>query len=139
MGIGMKNQFTSNNIATKNIYELNNSQLSQLIQDLVRNDQSMKSRNSNGSSRHSEDFDIDSLFSGGKFNYDYDEIMDDYYDELERTEMEVRTKHSKNYDYLYDDLAYSVLLHRGLENLEPEVLAQMLDKQNSGYSRALIK
>ena len=103
--------FTSKNIEDKNIYELTNSQLSQLIQDLVRNDINMKSKNR--VQRRSDDY--SQYFVGNRFIFDEDEELD------EEEIVSVKDKHMRKYDYLYESSLYEFLLHRGLEYLSKEV------------------
>ena len=92
----LSTKFTSNSILNSSIYDLNNLQLSQLIQDLVRNDKSIKSRKFD-TRRH-------------------------YQDDEDEEPKKVVSKHDHKYDYLYDDRIYQVLLHRGLEYLNPAEL-----------------
>ena len=111
--------FTSKNIEDKNIYELTNSQLSQLIQDLVRNDINMKSKNR--VQRRSDDY--SQYFVGNRFVFD----EEDEYDEEEI--VSVKDKHMRKYDYLYESSLYEFLLHRGLEYLSKEELMSALGKE----------
>lgn len=99
-------KFTSANILNQSIYDLTNQQLSQLFQDLIRNDKGIKSRKFSERRVREDDF-----------------MMIDEDDEFE--EVEVRrptTKYDHKYDYLYDDRLYQVLLHRGLEYVDPAEL-----------------
>lgn len=114
--------FTSKNIEDKCIYELTNSQLSQLIQDLVRNDISIKSRNK--VQRSTDDY--SRYFVGNRFVFDEEEELDEE-DEV----ISVKDKHMRKYDYLYDSDLYEFLLHRGLEYLSKEELMSSLGKEVS--------
>ncbi len=101
-------RFTSDRILNSSIYELTNLQLSQLVQDLVRNDKGIKSRRFTERRVREDDF----------MTMDFDEEDD---------EIETRrptTKYDHKYDYLYDDRMYQVLLHRGLEYMDPAVLRE---------------
>lgn len=111
--------FTSKNIEDKNIYELTNSQLSQLIQDLVRNDINIKSKNR--VQRRSEDY--SQYFVGNRFVFDEDDELD------EEEIISVKDKHMRKYDYLYESSLYEFLLHRGLEYLSKEELMSALGKE----------
>ena len=107
--IGMS--FTSKNIEDKNIYELTNSQLSQLIQDLIRNDINIKSKNRN-QRRQSDDY--SRFFVGNRFVYSEDDMLDEE-DSEEEIFATVKEKFQRKYDYLYDSTLYEMLLRRGLE------------------------
>ena len=111
--------FTSKNIEDKNIYELTNSQLSQLIQDLVRNDINMKSKNR--VQRRSDDY--SRYFVGNRFIFDEEDELD------EEEIVSVKDKHMRKYDYLYESSLYEFLLHRGLEYLSKEELMSALGKE----------
>ncbi len=111
--------FTSKNIEDKNIYELTNSQLSQLIQDLVRNDINMKSKNR--VQRRCDDY--SQYFVGNRFIFDEEEEYD------EEEIVSVKDKHMRKYDYLYKSSLYEFLLHRGLEYLSKEELMSALGKE----------
>lgn len=123
--------FTSKMIEDKNVYDLNHAQISQLVQDLIRNDVSIKSRNS-GQRRSRRDDDYTQYFNGGSFIYnaedfqdDYDDY-DDYEDDYEQVSKGAKAKFEKKYDYMYDAIRYEVLLHRGLEYIDPVELQEML-------------
>ena len=103
--------FTSKNIEDKNIYELTNSQLSQLIQDLIRNDINMKSKNRT-QRRQSDDY--SRFFVGNRFVYSEDDMLDEDENE-EEIFASVKEKFQRKYDYLYDSALYEMLLRRGLE------------------------
>ena len=127
--VSTKTSITSKNIENRNIYDLTNAQLSQLIQDLIRNDISIKSRNN---SVHRE-IDYRELYSLNKFVFedDYDEYDD--IEELNRS----KSKYERKYDYMYDQTKYDVLLHRGLENMDPYELQEMLG--NMSVNRLILK
>ena len=103
--------FTSKNIEDKNIYELTNSQLSQLIQDLIRNDINMKSKN-RSQRRQSDDY--SRFFVGNRFVYSEDDMLDEDENE-EEIFASVKEKFQRKYDYLYESALYEMLLRRGLE------------------------
>lgn len=93
--------FTSKMIEDKNVYDLNHAQISQLVQDLIRNDVSIKSRNS-GQRRSRRDDDYTQYFNGGSFIYnaedfqdDYDDY-DDYEDDYEQVSKGAKAKFEKN-------------------------------------------
>lgn len=140
--------FTSVNILNSNIYDLNNAQISQLVQDLIRNDVNMKLRNSSNGRSNDGIRSIDDIgiyFVNNRFVYNPDDDID-----LEEDDKFVHTSRSKfeqKYDYMYDSLRYDVLLHRGLEFLESKVLQNYLvngyiesvSQKASGFSRSLSK
>lgn len=120
--------FTSKKIEDKNVYDLNHAQISQLVQDLIRNDVSIKSRNS-GQRRSRRDDDYTQYFNGGSFIYnveDFQDDYDDYEDDYEQVSKGTKAKFEKKYDYMYDSTRYEVLLHRGLEYIDPVELQEML-------------
>ena len=122
---------TSKNIENRNIYELTNPQISQLLQDLIRNDINIKSRNSSNKRNDSylED-DYSRYFVNGRFVYNpEDDYMDDEYDEYDDFSYTqgIKAKFEKKYNYMYDSQKYDVLLHRGLEYYDPEELQMMLN------------
>ena len=110
--------FTSKIIENKNIYDLNNDQLSTLIQDLVRNDMKIKS------SKSQREYQPKRELSYTDFdNYeDYDAYLEEL--EQEQIQFEKRNKVKKamdKYGYLNDSTAYNVLAKkRGLEYLPQE-------------------
>ncbi|MBQ9071925.1 MAG: hypothetical protein IJY25_02070 [Bacilli bacterium] len=110
--------FTSKNILNKNIYELSNSQISQLVQDLIRNDINNKSKSS--SNRRREEFDIQDYFTKGKFSYE--QAIEDYelIEEENRPIIKSEEKIKIKYNYFYDDFYYNLLLCRGWENYSEE-------------------
>ena len=112
--------FTSANILNCNIYDLNNAQLSRLVQDLIRNDINMKLKNSVNGRENSGIRSVDDIacyFINNRFVYNPDEDIEDEYDD---DCVSSRSKFEQKYDYMYDSLRYSVLLHRGLEFLEKD-------------------
>ena len=58
--------FTSTTIQNQNVYDLNHALVSQLVQDLIRNDVSIKSKRSTQRREHSYD-DYSQYFVGNKF------------------------------------------------------------------------
>ena len=125
MKISSTNKFTSKNIEDKNIYDLTNLQVSQLVQDLIRNDIKIKSSRQRNR-YHDDSEDISRFFVNGRFNYNYDE---DYFDEEEQIHVS-KNKFEKKYDYMYDSTEYDVLMKRGLEYIDPEELQYMLGHDN---------
>ena len=121
-------KFTSANILNKNIYELTNAQLSQLVQDLIRNDIAIKSKNSqNRKNKSLRSFDdIDRYFVDGKFVYNKDEYIEDEY-EFDLETKPIKSKFEKKYEYMYDSVRYNLLLHRGLEYLDPKIIEYYLN------------
>ncbi len=111
--------FTSQIIENKNIYELNHSQLSQLLQDLIKNDMRIKSQNSQRNNQRREPSLRDYLYMD---NYDFD-------DEEDEEEYIPKQKHLQTYDYMYDSIVYNALLNRGLEDLSQEELNELLGKE----------
>ena len=107
------------------------------MQDLIRNDVSIKSRNS---SRNRDNFDDDyaKYFTGNRVAYNIqDFLLDDEQSDLwdmddvdsdydETSVVSSRAKFEKKYDYMYDSRKYDILLQRGLEYIEPEELQNML-------------
>lgn len=122
------NSFTSKTIENQNIYDLNHAQISQLVQDLIRNDISIKSRNFSQRNTRRED-DYNKYFIGNKFAYNVTDFLEETefndYDEEEQI-IKGKAKFDKKYDYMYDPTKYDVLLHRGLEYLDPNELQEML-------------
>ena len=122
--------FTSKMIEDKNIYELNNDQLSTLLQDLIANDMKTKSMKND---RKADDFDYDSK---KKYTYkDFEDYVDyeAYLEEEEREEQQFmkRGKVKKalsKYDYMYDATAYNGLNHRGLEYMTQEEFNALFTK-----------
>ncbi|MGM0216457.1 rRNA adenine N-6-methyltransferase family protein [Enterococcus sp. AZ109] len=108
--------FTTPAIGAKNIYDLNNMQLSQLIQDLIRNDTKIRGSRSNGV-----------RLSINKSPVNTWELEEDEYREttaLIKTKKQMKSE--KKFDYLLNDQKYNVLLRRGLEYLSDEELHELL-------------
>lgn len=127
--------FTSKNIENQNIYDLSHAQISQLVQDLVRNDISIKSKNSNRNRRQDDDY--SKYFSGNKFNYNPDDYLDD---EEEYSSKSTNKKVEEKYNYMYDAQKYDVLLQRGLEYIDYDELQTMLgNKEKAGKCKCMIK
>lgn len=139
-GNSLSSKFTSSVIENKNIYDLTNSQISQLVQDLIRNDINIKSKNSNRkNTRYSDDY--TQYFRGGKLSFDPSDYLDEDYDEYD-DEFSVpssKSKFEKKYEYMYDSQQYDVLMHRGLEYLQPSELQQMLGKSQDVKQLCLSK
>lgn len=136
LGYSLNLNFTSSEILNHNIYSLNHSQISQLVQDLIRNDISIKAKNSNRRNFNDDD-DYTKYFVGNKFVYnfnkykedDFEDNYDDYYDDYEiNFQKGIKEKFIKKYDYMYNSKLYDILLHRGLENLEPEDFILLFQK-----------
>lgn len=127
--------FISSAIENNNIYDLSPSQISQLVQDFIRNDIDFKSKNRR-KQRNREDF-ID--FSRYSINekFIYDELDDEYEDETDDLNY-YKSKFQKKYDYMYDDKQYNVLLHRGLEYIDSENLQQMLGKEHKKEKKLVL-
>lgn len=104
-------KFTSSSIKNSNIYELSNSQISQLIKDLIRNDAKMKSSTGKYAKDKSLD-DYERYLKTGRYDFEEDEL------EEEKKVTKWNKKSDGIYSYLYDERRYSVLLNRGLEFLE---------------------
>lgn len=140
----LNSSFTSKVIEDQSVYDLNHAQISQLVQDLIRNDISIKSRNS-GQRYSRRDDDYSRYFVGGRFAYNAADILvdsdyDDYddYDEEEQI-IKGKAKFEKKYDYMYDSTRYEVLLHRGLEYLDPNELQEMLGNERQEKALSLVK
>ena len=141
MNSQLNTSFTSKTIENQNIYDLNHAQISQLVQDLIRNDISIKSRNSGQiNTRREEDY--GKYFIGNRFAYDVTDILEgsdyDDYDEEEQI-IKGKSKFEKKYDYMYDSTRYDVLLHRGLEYLDPNELQEMLGNETKEKTLTLVK
>lgn len=113
--------FTSKVIKDSNIYDLTNAQISQLIKDLIKNDSSMKGAR-NSYNRHQNEDSYEYYLRTGR--YDFEEDFDDE-DEIAIT-TKWQKKSEETYAYLYDEVRYNVLLHRGLEFIETEELRRRL-------------
>lgn len=103
-------KFTSSSIKNSNIYELSNSQISQLIKDLIRNDAKMKSSTGKYAREKPLD-DYERYLKTGSYDFEEDEF------EEERKVTKWNKKSDEIYSYLYDERRYSILLNRGLEFL----------------------
>ena len=112
--------FTSKTIGDKNVYELTNMQLSQLVQDLIRNDAKVK-----GSRTQARQIRYDDLLESYKRFGILDDEMED--DELQRPKTKGQKKSEEKYAYLFDSRAYNVLLKRGLENIKHNEFLKMLE------------
>ena len=113
-------RFTSKNIGDKNIYDLTNMQISQLVQDLIRNDAKVKGARAQArQSRYTDP--LEHYKRQGLL----EEEMDD--DEICRPKTKNQKKSEEKYAYLFDARAYEVLLKRGLENIEHEEFLKMLE------------
>lgn len=120
--------FTSKSIEDRNVYDLSNTHISQLVQDLIRNDVSIKSRNTTDARVR--------YFAGSKAVCDASYYLQDEEEEYDPFELddldfeeEVETpklKFEKKYDYMYDSSIYDLLLRRGLEYLRREELQSLL-------------
>ena len=112
--------FTSKAIGDKNVYELTNMQLSQLVQDLIKNDAKVKgARTQARQTRY-----YDPLESYKRFGILDDEMEDD---ELQKPKTKNQKKAEEKYAYLFDSRACSVLLKRGLENIKHYEFLKMLE------------
>lgn len=118
--------FTSKNIEDKNIYELNNSQLSTLFQDLIRNDMNTKSKQNQKQSRI-ERMDYRN-FKTYEDYLDYEDMLE----EQERNQMKTRKAQNamSKYEYMYDSTVYDALSHRGLEYISQEEFNALVSGQD---------
>ena len=114
--------FTSKAIRDSNIYDLTNAQISQLIKDLIKNDSAMKGSRNSTARNQIEDL-YEYYLKTGK--YDYDEEFEEEEEEVS-TVTKWQKKSEETYAYLYDEVRYNALLHRGLEFLETEELRKRL-------------
>jgi len=112
----ISHSFTSKLIENKNIYELNNDQLSTLVQDLIKNDMKVKS------SKFGKQIERKRVKSYDEFESFED--YDFYLEELEKEEIRFEKKSAAvkkandKYNYMNDATAYNVLAKkRGLEYL----------------------
>lgn len=130
----MSGSFTSKLIEDSNVYDLNHAQISQLVQDLIRNDISIKSKNAGRTNSYRED-DYTRYFEGNTFVYNSDDLIDEYDDEYEQEQIfkGIKSKFERKYDYMFDERIYELLLHRGLEYIDPIEFQEMLgnSKQNN--------
>ena len=130
----LSSSFTSKSIENQNIYDLNNNQISQLVQDLIRNDIKIKSRNRN--SNRSNGMDYSRYFVNGKFEY-----INEYEEDSEQDEecfYEKNSKFEKKYQYMYESIPYEILLYRGLEYIDREKLQQLLKGISSDIKKLLL-
>lgn len=127
----------SKNMENKNIYDLNNLQISQLVQDLIRNDISIKSRNSGrNNGRQMTSRDVTTYFNNGIYDY----LDEDYEDEEEERVVKTsKSKFERKYDYMFESTMYDALMHRGLENISEEELSTLLGKQNQKELQMTLK
>ena len=112
-------KITSPIIENANIYDLNNSQISHLVQDLIRNDKNIKSK------RFDRRMDERDYRVGRNITIDEDYFEEDY-EEVIRPQR----KYDSKYDYMYDATRYNALLIRGLENYSRDELQDLL---KTGY------
>lgn len=112
-------KFTSKSIGDKNVYDLTNAQLSQLLQDLIRNDSKVKGSKSQTRRTQNQD----SYESYMKFGY-YEEEYE--VEEIQKPKTKTQKRAEEKYAYLFDSRAYEVLLSRGLENVKHEEFMKML-------------
>ena len=122
----LSKSFTSKSIENQNIYNLSHAQISQLVQDLIRNDILIKSRNQKQNTFRSES----NYFQDSNF-------MDSDYQDFEYRKKTSKDKFAKKYEYMYDSKRYDVLLHRGLEYIDSKELQEMLGQEYNeckGYS-----
>ena len=127
-------RFTSSTIENKNIYDLNHAQISQLVQDLIRNDVRIKSQRTSQRKENLNDY--TNYFVGNHFVYHSDfeyEDEDDYEYEYDDVLEGQKLKFQKKYDYMFDSTQYNVLLHRGLEKVDPEELNVMLGSSYANH------
>lgn len=113
--------FTGKAIGDKNVYELTNMQLSQLVQDLIRNDAKVKGARTQARQTRYDD----PLENYKRFGILDDEMEDD---ELQRPKTKSQKKSEEKYAYFFDSRAYNVLLKRGLENVKHEEFLKMLEQ-----------
>ena len=128
----------SKNMENKNIYDLNNLQISQLVQDLIRNDINIKSRNNaRSNNRQMSSLDAKTYFNNGFYDY-----FDEDFGEEEETERAIKSsknKFERKYDYMFESTAYEGLLHRGLENITEEELCELLGKHKQSELQRILK
>lgn len=117
-------KFTSTVIGNQNVYDLTNMQISQLLQDLIRNDAKLKGAKSQA--KQGKYIERPYTTSKFAFDYDYDDDYDDDEEEFQRPKTKTQRKSEEKYAYLFDSRAYDVLLKRGLEFIEHEEFLKML-------------
>lgn len=123
-------KFTSEAILNKNIYDLSNLHYSQLIQDLIKNDMSIKSKQHQSRDDHEKSYDdylINGRFDFARYEMDQEENLDDDYEDEEEIFTKSNKKHEQKYEYFYDDTKYKVLENRGLEFLDQDKLYQVMN------------
>lgn len=132
--------FTSKTIENENIYNLSHAQISQLVQDLIRNDISIKSGNQRQRYNKNE-LDYSQYFVGGNFIYNPDDFLEDEYEEdaFEEQINRGKEKIKKKYEYMYDSKKYDVLLHRGLEYVDSQELQEMLGQKKNHKGNSYTK
>lgn len=130
----LSSSFTSKSIENQNIYDLNNNQISQLVQDLIRNDIKIKSRSRN--TDRSNIMDYSKYFVNGKFEYVSEDEVDD--EQEEEYFYEKNSKFEQKYQYMYDSVPYEILLYRGLEYIDREELKQLLKGISSDVKKLLL-
>ena len=114
--------FTSKGIRDSNIYDLTNAQISQLIKDLIKNDSAMKGARKSYN-RHQNEDSYEYYLKTGKYDFDEEDYDED--EEISTT-TKWQKKSEETYAYLYDEVRYNALLHRGLEFLETSELRRRL-------------
>lgn len=123
-------KFTSEAILNKNIYDLSNLHYSQLIQDLIKNDMSIKSKQHqtrDDSEKSYDDYLINGRFDFARYEMDQEENLDDNYEDEEEVFTKANKKHEQKYEYFYDDTKYKILENRGLEFLDQDNLYQVMN------------
>ncbi len=137
----LNNSFTSKIIENQNVYDLNHAQISQLVQDLIRNDISIKSKNF-VQRKIQRDDGYNKYFIGNKFAYNAADILsENEYDDYDSEEQIIKGKEKfeKKYDYMFDSTKYDVLLYRGLEYLDSGKLREMFESGIKGKALILVK
>lgn len=112
--------FTSALIGNKNVYDLTNTQISQLLQDLVRNDAKVKGAKSQAKQNRYFEESYKKWNSISDYDFEYDE------EETPKPKTKTQKKSEAKYSYLFDSRAYEVLLNRGLEQINHETFLKML-------------
>lgn len=127
----MNTKFTSDAILNKNIYELSNLHYSQLVQDLIKNDMNIKSKQHSARTNSENSYDeylINGRFDLLKYQNDLEEdYEDDFEDEEEEIFNKVNKKHEQKYEYFYDETKYKILENRGLEDIDPAELYAIMN------------
>lgn len=112
--------FTSKKIGDSSIYDLSNAQISQLLQDLIRNDSKIKG--AKASKNRFEEDPYETYLRTGR----YEDVDDFEEDEEDVVVTKTQRKAAEKYAYLYDEKRYNALLHRGLEYIPKHELLEML-------------